>query len=211
MYLRELNVPGAWEISPRFHNDDRGYFYEAFTDDAFREMTGHRFDLQQMNVSVSGEGVLRGMHFAEVPPGQAKYVMCPAGTVFDVVVDIRFGSPTFGEWSGVLLDSEERRALYIPEGLAHGFVALEPASTVVYLCSEPWRPDTEHAIDALDPKLGIDWPTVALDGTVLSYQRSEKDADAPSLADLAASGVIPRWEDCEAHVESLRARAGGGS
>ena len=206
MQLRELSVPGAWEITPRQIADDRGIFHEAFTDPAFREMTGHRFDLAQMNVSVSGEGVLRGLHFASVPPGQAKYVLCPAGTVFDVVVDIRLGSPTFGEWAGVLLDAEERRAVYIPEGVAHGFLALEPQSTVMYLCSETWRPGAEHVIDAFDPKIAIDWPTTALDGTVIDHVMSDRDREAPSLLDVAADGLLPRWDECCDHVAALRER-----
>lgn len=208
MQLRELSVTGAWEITPRQIADDRGVFHEAFTDPAFRRMAGHRFDLAQVNMSVSGEGVLRGLHFAEVPPGQAKYVLCPSGTVFDVVVDVRVGSPTFGEWSGVLLDGVEQRAVYLPEGVAHGFLALEPQSTVMYLCSEGWRPGAEHVVDPFDPHLAIDWPAVALDGTPISHVMSEKDRNAPGLLDVAAAGLLPRWEECEAHVARLREASG---
>lgn len=204
MQLRELSVTGAWEITPRRISDDRGVFHEAFTDPTFRRLTGHRFDLAQVNVSVSGEGVLRGLHYADVPPGQAKYVMCPSGTVFDVVVDVRVGSPTFGEWSGVVLDSSDQRAIYVPEGVAHGFLSLEPQSTVMYLCSEGWRPGAEHGVDAFDSHIAIDWPSVALDGTPITHVMSQKDRDAPSLLDVAAAGRLPRWEDCEAHVERLR-------
>lgn len=204
MQLRETSVTGAWEITPRQISDDRGVFHEAFTDPAFRRMSGHRFDLAQVNVSVSGEGVLRGLHFAEVPPGQAKYVLCPSGTVFDVVVDVRVGSPTFGEWAGVILDSVEQRALYIPEGVAHGFLALEPQSTVMYFCSEGWRPGAEHVIDAFDPKIAIDWPDMALDGTPIDHIMSERDRDAPSLLDVAAAGLLPSWDAYQAHVEHLR-------
>ena len=204
MQLRELSVTGAWEITPRQIPDERGVFQVAFADPEFRRMTGHRFDIAQVNVSVSGEGVLRGMHFAEVPPGQAKYVSCPSGTVFDVVVDVRIGSPTFGEWAGVILDSVEQRAIYIPEGVAHGFLALEPQSTVMYLCSEGWRPGAEHTIDPFDPKIAIDWPAMALDGTPISHVMNERDRTAPGLLDVAASGRLPRWEDCVAHTERLR-------
>lgn len=209
MQLRELSVTGVWEITPRQISDERGVFHEAFTDQSFRQMTGHRFGLAQVNVSVSGEGVLRGLHVADVPPGQAKYVVCPTGTVFDVVADVRVGSPTFGEWAGVLLDSTEQRALYIPEGVAHGFLALEPGSTVMYLCSEGWRPGAEHAVDAFDPHLAIDWPAVALDGTPITHVMSEKDRQAPSLLDVAAAGRLPQWEDCRAHVDRLREATAG--
>ena len=204
MQLRELSVTGAWEITPRQISDERGVFHEAFTDTAFRRMSGHRFDLAQVNVSVSGEGVLRGLHFAQVPPGQAKYVSCSPGTIFDVVVDVRVGSTTFGEWAGVILDSVEQRALYIPEGVAHGFLALEPQSTVMYFCSEGWRPGAEHVIDAFDPKIGIDWPSMALDGTPIEHVMSSRDEDAPSLLDVAAAGRLPSWEACQAHIERLR-------
>lgn len=204
MQLRELSVTGAWEITPRQLSDDRGVFHEAFTDSRFREMTGHRFDLAQVNVSVSGEGVLRGLHYADVPPGQAKYVMCPNGTVFDVVVDVRVGSPTFGEWAGAILDSTEQRAIYLPEGVAHGFLALEPQSTVMYLCSEGWRPGAEHGVDPFDPNIAIDWPSVALDGTPIDHVMSDKDRAAPSLLDAAASGRLPQWDDCVTHVDRLR-------
>ncbi len=131
MSFRELAVPGAWEITPRIHGDDRGAFFEWFTDRGFAAMTGHRFDMRQANCSVSAAGVLRGLHFAQLPPGQAKYVTCVRGAVFDVVVDIRVGSPTFGRWDSVLLDEDSRRSVYLSEGLAHGFLSLRDGSTVM--------------------------------------------------------------------------------
>lgn len=124
-------------------------------------MTGHSFRMRQANCSVSSTGVLRGLHFAEVPPGQAKYVTCTSGAVFDVVVDIRVGSPTYGRWDGLLLDAADRRSVYLAEGLAHGFLALQDSSTVMYLCSEPYSPTREHTIAATDPEIGIDWPLPA--------------------------------------------------
>ena len=101
---------------------------------------------------------MRGIHFADVPPGQAKYVTCVRGAVLDVVVDVRVGSPTFGRWDAVRLDDRERRALYIAEGLGHAFCALEADSTVVYLCNDVYRPGSEHGVHPLDPALGIAWP-----------------------------------------------------
>ena len=106
-------------------------FFEWFTDGEFTAMTGHRLDLRQANVSVSAAGVLRGLHFAQLPPSQAKYVTCLRGAVFDVVVDIRVGSPTFGRWDSVLLDDRDHRTVYLSEGLAHGFLALQDDSTVI--------------------------------------------------------------------------------
>ena len=133
-------------------------FFEWFTDDEFTAMTGHPLDLRQANVSVSSAGVLRGLHFAQLPPSQAKYVTCLRGAVFDVVVDIRVGSPTFGQWDSVLLDDRDHRTIYLSEGLAHGFLALEDDSTVTYLCSAGYAPGREHTICATDPAIGIDWP-----------------------------------------------------
>src|SRR5690625_1114223 len=141
MAVRELAVPGAWEITPRLHHDARGLFFEWFTDREFTGFAGHRLDLRQANCSVSAAGVLRGLHFAEVPPGQAKYVTCVAGAVFDVAVDIRVGSPTFGRWDAVLLDTRARRTVYLSEGLAHGIVALHDDATGMYLFSATTRPE----------------------------------------------------------------------
>ncbi len=192
MNVRELAVPGAWEITPRLHADRRGTFREWFTQNAFTEMTGHRFDLGQANCSVSAAGVLRGLHFAQLPPGQAKYVTCVTGSVFDVVVDIRVGSPTFGHWDSVLLDDVTHRSTYLCEGLAHGFLALQDNSTVVYLCSTPYAPDREHVIDATDPALGIEWPLPAADLVV-----SDRDAAAPSLAQVRQAGLLPTWDEAQ--------------
>jgi dTDP-4-dehydrorhamnose 3,5-epimerase len=196
---RELTVPGAWELTPQLHADSRGVFFEWFTDPQFTAFAGHRFDLQQANCSVSSAGVLRGLHFAQLPPSQAKYVTCLRGSVFDVVVDIRVGSPTFGRWDAVTLDDRERRSVYISEGLAHGFLALEDVSTVMYLCSAGFAPDREHTINALDPALDIAWP-VADDELVLS----DRDRDAPTLEQVQAAGLLPTWEETRAFIDDLR-------
>ncbi|MFM8598660.1 MAG: dTDP-4-dehydrorhamnose 3,5-epimerase [Mycobacterium sp.] len=188
MRWRALAVPGAWEISPAVHGDHRGALFEWFTEGAFSDATGQRFELRQANCSVSAAGVLRGLHFAELPPGQAKYVTCVKGAVFDVVVDIRVDSPTYGRWDSVLLDDVERRTTYLGEGLAHGFLALQDDSTVMYLCSTPYTPEREHTISALDPAVGIDWP-MPESRLILS----ERDAAAPTLAQVRASGLLPSW------------------
>ena len=199
MAFRELAVPGAWEITPSQHGDSRGMFFEWFTETGFAEMTGHTFDMRQANCSVSAAGVLRGLHFAQLPPSQAKYVTCVTGSVFDVVVDIRVGSPTYGHWDSVLLDDVDRRSVYLSEGLAHAFLALQDDSTVMYLCSTPYAPQREHTIAATDPAIGIEWPLPA-EQLVLS----ERDAAAPSLAGARAAGLLPAWADSQAFVESLR-------
>lgn len=196
--VRELAIAGAWEITPRVHADSRGVFFEWFTDHEFAALAGHRFDLRQANCSVSSAGVLRGLHFAQLPPSQAKYVTCVAGAVFDVVVDIRVGSPTFGRWDAVLLDSRDHRSVYISEGLAHGFLALQDDSTVMYLCSAGYNPQREHTISATDPALGIEWPGGH------PWKLSERDAAAPSLEQARAAGLLPAWADTRAYVNQLR-------
>lgn len=200
MQVRELSIAGAWEITPRQFGDDRGVFLEWFKGDLFEEVTGRTLDLRQANMSVSAAGVLRGIHFADVPPSQAKYVTCPRGAVLDVVVDIRTGSPTFGQWDAVLLDDVDRRAIFLSEGLGHAFCSLEDGSVVTYLCSAPYAPGREHGIHPLDPEIGIRWPTTGRDGTPLTYELSDKDADAPSLTDAAASGLLPTYEQARAYL-----------
>jgi len=194
---RELKIPGAWEITPALHADGRGLFFEWFTDPAFTAMTGHHFDMAQANCSVSAAGVLRGVHFSELPPSQAKYVTCVRGAVYDVVLDIRVGSPTFGQWDAVLLDDRERRSVYLSEGLGHAFLALEHDSTVMYLCSAGYAPQREHTI--LATSLGIDWPEDH------PLNLSERDAAAPTLDEVQAAGLLPSWADTQAFVEGLRA------
>ncbi|GAA4669272.1 dTDP-4-dehydrorhamnose 3,5-epimerase family protein [Gordonia humi] len=191
MRVRPLTIDGAWEFTPVQHGDDRGVFLEAFKADLLAETIGHRFDLAQVNTSVSAAGVLRGIHFADVPPGQAKYVTCTVGAILDVIVDIRVGSPTFGQWDAVLLDDGDRKAVYLSEGLGHGFCSLQDGSTVTYLCSTGYDPTAEHGVNPLDADLAIDWPRVGRDGGPLEYELSAKDTAAPSLAQARADGLLP--------------------
>ena len=177
--------------------DDRGVFLEAFKADILSEAIGHPFTLKQMNVSSSSAGTVRGIHFADVPVGQAKYVECFSGAILDVVVDIRVGSPTFGQWDAVELNSTSRKALYISEGLGHAFCALTDDATVGYLCSEPYAPEHEHGITPLDSALALPWP----EGTAALM--SPKDLEAPTLAEALASGLLPSYESCLAFRRSL--------
>ncbi len=202
MEARELDIPGAWEITSTMRGDSRGLFFEWFTDRGFSGFAGHRLDVRQANCSVSSAGVLRGLHFAQLPPSQAKYVTCVSGAVFDVVVDIRLGSPTFGRWASVLLDDRDRRTIYISEGLAHGFLALQDDSTVMYLCSSEYNPQREHTICATDPALAIDWPLV--DGATASL--SDRDAAAPSLDDVRAAGLLPSWAETQRFIAGLASK-----
>lgn len=186
MHVEELAVPGAFVFTPRVFADDRGAFCESYTSAALTAATGHAMDVAQMNVSVSRQGVVRGIHFADVPPGQAKYVTCPAGRILDVIVDIRVGSPTFGTFVTVVIDDVDRRAVYLPVGVGHAFCALSASAVVSYAVSSPYDPDREHSINPLDPDLGLPWPDLDL---ILS----PRDADAPGLGDAVRDGLLPRW------------------
>jgi len=201
--FRQLKVPGAWEITTTHFGDPRGVFLEWFKESAFATTVGRPFELQQANCSVSAAGVLRGIHFADTPPGQAKYVTCARGAVLDVAVDLRVGSPTFGLWDAVLLDDVDRRAIFLSEGLGHAFMALEDDSTVMYLCSTGYAPGREHGVHPLDPTIGIDWPTTDRAGRPLVPQLSDKDLAAPSLAQAESSGLLPTAAMVDAYVAGL--------
>ena len=166
----------------------RGSFLELFRGGEFLATLGYRLEVAQANCSVSRRGVIRGIHFADVPPGQAKYVSCLSGAILDVVVDLRTGSPGYRRWEAVRLDDENRRSLFISEGLGHAFTALSDAATVVYLCSTPYAPDREHGVHPLDPAVGIAWPGGE---PVLS----DKDAAGPVAgrgARRRAAPLLPR-------------------
>ncbi|MGN6197340.1 dTDP-4-dehydrorhamnose 3,5-epimerase family protein [Humibacter sp.] len=188
MLIRELNVPDAYEITPVQHRDDRGAFLEWYRFDRLEETVGHALDLKQANTSVSRRGSVRGIHFADIPPGQAKYVTCTRGAVLDFAVDIRTGSPVFGAWDTVLLDDVDRRAIYLAEGLGHCFVALTDKATVSYLVTDVYDPAREHGINPLDPELALGFP---LDAAELLL--SPKDTDAPTLDEARERGLLPDY------------------
>ncbi len=192
-----LSIEGAYEITPVVHRDSRGLFLELYRYDRLGEAVGYPLRLAQANVSVSARGVVRGMHFASVPPGQAKYVHCQRGAVLDVVADLRLGSPTFGRWEAVRLDDVDHRALYVAEGLGHGICALTDDATLEYLCSETYAPTREHGVHPLDPELGIDWP-------VAEPLLSAKDAAAPTLGEARVAGLLPDYAACLDFYASLR-------
>lgn len=202
MQATELAIPGVWQFVPRQFRDDRGNFLVWYDAEVFADTLGFELTVAQTNHSVSRRDVIRGVHWADVPPGQGKYVYCPRGALLDVVVDLRVGSPTFGQHEIVRLDSVEHRALYISEGLGHAFVALEDDTVLAYLCSTRYAPTRERVVHPLDPELAIDWPTG--ERPILS----ERDAQAPSLAQLRDAGLLPDYEQCQQFYRSLRARAG---
>lgn len=194
----ELAVPDAFAVHPRQFHDDRGVFLEWYRHEALTEAVGHPLDLAQANCSVSRRGSVRGIHYADVPVGQAKYVTCVRGAVLDVIVDIRVGSPTFGTWDAVRLDEQERNAVYLAEGLGHGFAALTDDATVVYLCSSVYSPTAEHGLNPLDEDLAIRWPAE------VPPLLSDKDTGAPSLRAAREAGGLPDYEACRSFYESLR-------
>lgn len=199
MQIRELAVPDSWEITPVAWKDDRGVFLESFRNDVLEQATGRRFELRQGNMSVSRRGVVRGIHFADTPPGQAKYVSVAHGAGIDFIIDIRVGSPAFGTWDSVILDADTRRSVFISEGLGHAFVAITDDTTLTYLVSSTYDPTAEHDINILDPDLAIVFPP-ELGEPVLS----PKDAAAPTLAELLAAGTLPDF----AALSDFYAKAG---
>jgi len=194
----ELKVPGSWTFTPKQWPDPRGIFLEWFKAPVLRQVLGFDLQVRQANHSVSSKGSLRGVHFADVPPGQAKYVYCSRGAVLDVVVDLRVGSPTFGVSDTARLDDVDRRGIYLSEGLGHAFLALTDDASVTYLCSEPYSPGHEHGVHPLDPELDLPWPDD------LEHLLSDKDATAPTLAEAQASGLLPAYEACTAFYDRLR-------
>nr|WP_211176920.1 dTDP-4-dehydrorhamnose 3,5-epimerase [Pseudonocardia acidicola] len=193
-----MEIAGAWVFEPQVFPDARGLFAAPFQSAAFRAALGFDLTVAQTNHSVSARGVIRGVHFADTPPGQAKYVYCPRGALLDVIVDVRVGSPTFGQHLAVELDASSCRAVYLAEGLGHAFVALTDDTVMSYLCSTPYNPAGEHGISPLDPELGLPWPSD------VEPLLSEKDSTAPGLAQAAADGMLPSWEACTGWYATLR-------
>ncbi|MDQ3826560.1 MAG: dTDP-4-dehydrorhamnose 3,5-epimerase [Actinomycetota bacterium] len=199
MQFRELDVPGVIEFTPAIFRDARGQFVAPFQQSSFADATGQQLQLAQANQSVSRRGVIRGVHFSDVPPGQAKYVHCSRGALLDVAIDVRLGSPTFGRWCSALLDATNYRAVYLAEGIGHAFVALTDDTVMAYLCSTGYDPEAEHTVHPLDPALQLPWPTN------LELVLSDKDRAAPTLAEAAAAGLLPHWSTCQARYAALRA------
>ena len=189
MEITALSVPGAFVVTNSVHSDERGEFVEWFRRDRIAEDTGISFNTVQANLSMSSQGTFRGIHFADVPPGQAKYVTCVTGSIQDFVIDIRPGSPHFGNYEMVELDSSSRGAVLLDVGLGHGFVAMEDKTIVCYLVTDIYKPEAEHAINPLDPDLGIQLP---FDREKLSV--SSKDSEAPTLSEALAVGILPEWK-----------------
>lgn len=176
MKVIETELPGCVVIEPQVFGDSRGFFFESFNCD---KLAAHGLSpaFVQGNVSASSQGVLRGLHY-QWPKPQGKYVSVIEGEVWDVAVDIRRGSPTFGKWTAVVLSAENKRHFWIPEGFAHGFVVLSERAVFTYLCTATYDAKADAALRWDEPSFAIDWP-------VSNPQLSDKDARAPLLADVA--------------------------
>ncbi|MFJ9775870.1 dTDP-4-dehydrorhamnose 3,5-epimerase family protein [Kitasatospora sp. NPDC101157] len=188
MELRQLSVAGAWEVALDPRRDERGSFTEWYSVGDFAGVLGAPLPLAMAGVSVSRKGVIRGVHYVDTPPGQARYVTCVAGEVLDFVVDVREGSPTFGGWDSVRLGADHARAVYLSEGLGHAFTALTDRATVLYLCSAPYAAQRERTVHPLDGELALPWP-VSADVASLS----ERDRSAPGLAEAGRRGLLPSF------------------
>jgi len=190
MSFTPLKIQGSWLFEPRKFDDERGSFHEVFKLSEISEAMTRGFEVKQVNHSISNAGVIRGIHWADVPPGQAKYVSCFRGSIWDVVVDIRVGSPTFGQWDAALLSAENGKSILIEEGLGHAFLSLEDNSVVSYLCSEPFNQPAEHGINPLDKVLNIPF---GANWDKSPFLVSPKDSQGPSLKEAEENGLLPKY------------------
>jgi dTDP-4-dehydrorhamnose 3,5-epimerase len=193
--ITPLSVPGAFEITTVAFPDERGSFLEWYRFDELERVAGRSLTLRQANTSVSRRGVVRGIHFADTPPGQAKYVTVLRGAIIDFAVDLRVGSPAYGTWTSVRLDEVSRSAVFLEEGLGHAFVALEDDTTVSYLVSGVYDPHHEHGVSPFDSELGLEFP-FAPDELIVSA----KDREAPSLAEAREQGLLPDFDAVRTHI-----------
>jgi dTDP-4-dehydrorhamnose 3,5-epimerase len=185
-------LQGPLLLTPRVFGDDRGFFFESWNQQVFAaacEAHGQTAPaFVQDNHSRSSRGVLRGLHYQLPPHPQGKLVRCIVGDIFDVAVDIRRGSPTFGQWVGAVLSAENQQQLWVPEGFAHGFLTLSEHAEVLYKTTDFWSKDCERAIRWDDPQLAITWPGALLEG--MAPLLAPKDAAAPWLADAQAADLF---------------------
>jgi dTDP-4-dehydrorhamnose 3,5-epimerase len=186
MELTPLGIEGVWLAQSPIWSDDRGFFREWFKSEDIENETGRDFGIEQANISLSSRGTLRGIHYSIAPRGQAKWITCVAGSIKDVIVDIRSDSKSFGQWIEIELKGDSGKAVLISEGLGHGFLALEDNTAVAYLVSTPFSPTHEYEINPLDEKIAINW---GMETSELKI--SDKDKNAPTLIERIAEGKLP--------------------
>ena len=185
MQVTPLAIPDVMLIEPKVFGDARGFFFESFNQRAFNEATGTEFQFVQDNHSRSAKGVLRGLHYQLPPHAQGKLVRCVRGAVFDVAVDIRRSSPTFGQWVGAELSEDNQRQLWVPPGFAHGFVTLTESADFLYKTTNYYAPTHDRGIAWNDPRIAIPWPD-----TGAAPQLSGKDVAAPLLSAVAHADLF---------------------
>ena len=190
--LTELNISGTWVNSPKVFGDLRGTFHEVFQHQKLIETIGFDFSVKQVNQSTSSKGVLRGIHWADLPAGQAKFVSCVSGSLLDFVVDLRTDSPTFGSFDSVLLSASNKKSILISSGIGHAFLSLEDGTIANYLCSEPFNPSGERSMNPLDERIALplagQLEAMGLSDVIVS----DKDLAAPGLEEYIASGLLPK-------------------
>lgn len=191
MTFSQLNVSGTWAFEPARFIDERGFFQENFKKSLIESELGIQFEVKQVNQSLSNAGVVRGIHWADFPPGQAKYVTVQRGSIWDVVVDLRVGSPTLGLWDAIELSAENGKALLIGSGIGHGFLSLEDSTVVNYLCSEEFNKDHEHGLNPFDADLAIDFQVTANRFGIPNLLLSPKDSTANSFKHYRDLGLLP--------------------
>ena len=196
MKAHPLKISGSWKIEFQKFDDNRGFFYESFKEEDFKNQIGRNLNIKQTNTSSSSKGSVRGIHYALVPPSQAKLVQCQRGSIKDYVIDIRVGSPTFGQFEVIELNENSASAVFIEEGLAHAFVALENQTVVTYFVTEKYNPEREKGINPFDKTLNVKWPDIEL---ILS----EKDKQAISLEESKNQGLLPTFDECKKFTKSL--------
>lgn len=189
--IRSKALPEVLVIDPEIHRDHRGHFLETYREGRYRREAGIESSFVQDNLARSRKGVLRGLHYQHPYP-QGKLVQALRGAIYDVVVDLREGSPTCGRWEGIRLTAESRRQVWVPSGFAHGYLCLEAITEVYYKCTNVYHPETQHTLRWDDPEIDVDWPLseVGDEAPVLS----EKDASGQTLQELRAADALPRRE-----------------
>jgi dTDP-4-dehydrorhamnose 3,5-epimerase len=188
--FRPLEIEGAYSFEPKVWTDGRGHFFEGYKESLLHKH-GVEFTVRQSNSSTSAKGVIRGVHFTESPPGQAKFINCVLGEIWDVVVDLRRSSRTFGKWQGINLLGGSGAGVFIGPGLGHAFLSLQEGSVVSYLSSTEYSPEIEHQINPFDEALAIDFQAAAEARNISSFTLSDKDRTAQSLQTAKIIGILP--------------------
>lgn len=190
MLIQPMSFSGFDLLHSEVHADNRGHFIEVFRRDEIAIATGFDFDTAQLNASSSHAGVVRGFHYKETPPGQAKLVTVLSGAIYDVALDLRPDSPTLGRWEGVHLAAGDGRAALLQHGLAHAFLALKPNTVIAYLNDSPFQPEIEHAVQPMS--VGVNWQQLAEAAGIAELIVSERDLSAPTLQETLASIAAKR-------------------